>query len=128
MKPVTCDTNNDCVRACIASMLEMETHQLPNFFDQPDIGQFEMQAWLATRGLIAAIIALPGEWSFAALGDFMRERYRDKHYMLWCKSGDGDHAVIGLDREIVHNPAWYRCPIDGPHSSGVWLVWFIAKL
>lgn len=128
MKPAICNERNDCVRACIASLLEMETEQLPNFFAQPEIGQYEMQRWLALRGLIAAVIALPGEWSFDTMGEFMRTHYADTHYMLWCKSGDDDHSVICINARMVHNPAWYKCGIDGPHSSGVWIVWIIAKV
>ncbi|QWY83126.1 hypothetical protein [Rhizobium phage RHph_X2_24] len=135
MKPEMCRVKDnppqsygDCVRACVASILEMSAETVPHFFENPEIGQMEMQEWLAIRGQIAATIALPGDWSFDEVGHHMTGYYPNVHYMLWCSSGGGDHAVIGCNDEIAHDPAWYRRAIDGPHSAGFWIVWIIAKL
>lgn len=131
MKPAICIKNNDCVRACVASILEMEPEEVPHWFaDVSDNGTQairDMQEWLAERGMVAACIGLPGDWHLDAVGNHMRLNYSERYYMLWCDSG-GDHAVVGLNNEIVWNPAMYRCGIDGPHSMGVWIVWIIAKL
>lgn len=132
MKPANCLKHTDCVRACVASILEMETENVPHWFEGWDETNGEelnrsMQEWFAARGEIAAVIGLPGSWHLDEVFNYMRHRYSDKHYMLWCNS-NGDHAVVGCNDEIVHNPAWFRSPIDGPHSQGMWIVWIIATL
>jgi len=124
MKPVTCLTNNDCVRACLASIFELDPETVPHFFDgvrDNEDANRAMQEWLASRGRIAACLGLPGDWSLDIMLDYMQYTYEGHHYMLWCDSG-GDHAVIGLDNKIVHNPAWYKVAIDGPHSMGLTLT------
>lgn len=131
MRPANCLRNDDCVRACVASILELETEDLPNWFDDVDGDHAEqqrnMQEWLASRGYIAAIIGLPGSWHYDEMFNYMRHRYSDKYYMLWCNS-NGDHAVVCQNDAVVHNPAWYKSPIDGPHSSGHWIIWIIAHI
>lgn len=132
MIPETCLTREDCVRACVASILELPARDVPNFFENAntmdlDVLTQQMQEWLAGRGYIAGMLGFSGAWTLDEFLAYMRRVYPDKHYMLYCDSG-GDHAVIGCGGEIVHNPAWYKVAIDGPHSAGYWIVWFIARI
>jgi hypothetical protein len=120
----------DCVRACIASMLELTSAEVPHFFETGD-GEYcntFMQQWLAERGLIAAFIGLPGKMSREEMFYHMISTYHDRYYMLWADFGSGDHAVVCRNDEIEHNPAWYRTPMEGPHSSGMWITILLAKL
>lgn len=139
MIPVMCmvkdDPENgkygDCVRACLASMLELESSQVPHFFATYTDGVKEnrdMQIWFAERGQILAFLGLPGSWSKEEFFDYMADTYKDREYMLWADFGSGDHAVVCKGGEIIHNPAWYRTPIEGPHSTGMWIAILIAKL
>jgi hypothetical protein len=130
MIPVVCLTKDDCVRACIASILEIDAADVPHFYDQEDTVacQLRMQEWLRERGLIIAIVPLPGSMTQDEMFQYMSDNYTFHYFMLWCNSGDGDHAVVGINDKMAHNPAWYRSPIDGPHSSGFWIVWIIVKL
>lgn len=118
----------DCVRACIASILELGASDVPHFFEQPDASHLEMQLWLRARGEIVAMVPVPGDLTLQGLTEFMAVTYPNQCYMLWCTSAGGDHAIVADATGIVHNPAWFKSPIDGPHSSGFWLVWIIAKL
>lgn len=136
MIPAMCLTNDDCVRACIASLLELDTEAVPHWYaDIPHGDEFAsndannaMQDWLAKRGYIIAIRGYFGSQTLEDVQRSLVETYGpQQHYMLWCDSG-GDHAVIGCGNKIAWNPAWYKSPIDGPHSCGMWLVWIIAKL
>ena len=138
MKPEMCrikddpenNQSGDCVRACIASLLELDAENVPHFFAEPDglKANQDMQFWLANRRKIAAFISLPGEWSFKKFGEYMTEFYHNKYYMLWAGFGSGDHAVICKNGKIEHNPAWYRTPLTGPHSHGIWIVGFVVDL
>jgi hypothetical protein len=124
------DSYGDCVRACIASILELPSEDVPHFYNTPDTTrcQVSMQRWLAKRGLIIATVPLPGDMSKIEMFAYMDEHFNFYHYMLWCSSGGGDHAVCCLNDRVTHNPAWYKCPVDGPHSSNFWIIWIIAKL
>jgi hypothetical protein len=121
----------DCVRACVASILDRPAVNVPHWFENPERDgencQLNMQLWLAEQGKIAAMIGIPGNTPFPLLLAFMRDNYPDCYYMLWCNSG-GDHAIVGQNDKIVHNPAWIKSPVDGPHSSGFWIVWIICTL
>ena len=141
MKPVMCmvkdDPENgsygDCVRACLASMLELESSEVPHFFadySEEDVQRQnrEMQEWFAERGLTLAFLGLPGGWSQTRFFEYMRKHYKDREYMLWADFGSGDHAVVCQGGEIVHNPAWYRTGLNCSHSSGYWIAVLIAKL
>lgn len=132
MIPETCLTRDDCVRACIASILEISPQTMPHFFE--DIGEVDtetltrkMQEWLAARGYVAACLGLPGNWTLDEFLSYMGSVYPDRYYMLYCDSG-GDHAVVGHGGKIAHNPAWFKVAIDGSHSAGYWIVWFIARM
>lgn len=137
MKPVICqvkhdppNTHGDCVRACVASILELPAEEVQHFYadGDPFNGQFQLQNWLAGRGKTAAIVAMPGHWTLLDVHEHMYEWYRDRDYILWCTSGGGNHAVVGRNMEITHNPAWYRSPIDGPMQEGFWLVMLLADI
>ena len=127
------ETLGDCVRACLASMLELPSRDVPHFFEKATTPQgveqanIEMQRWFAKRGQILAPVGLPGAWSKEEFFAFMTEAYPDHYYMLWANFG-GDHAAVCRNGEIAHNPAWYRTPIEGPHSSNMWIAFLIVGL
>lgn len=138
MKPVNCTVKDDpangsygdCVRACVASILEMESEQVPHFFHDEDgeRANMEMQKWLAEHGMIAAFIGFPGNLSFEQLAAHMTGTYMNRDYMLWCQCGSGDHALVARNDAIIHNPAWYKQAVTGPHSSGYWIVVILARI
>lgn len=137
MIPVICNVKNDpphsygdCVRACVASIMHMESENVPHFYNDGDgDASFDrMRIWLSQHGKIPAYYPLPRDYT---LQDVLREvvdAYGSVEFMLFCQSRDGDHCVIGQNGEIIHDPAWYRTAIIGPHSSGVWIVIILAKV
>lgn len=137
MKPVNCTVKDDpangsygdCVRACVASILEMESEQVPHFYHDGDgeAGFERMRFWLADRGRIPAYYPLGSEfsietvcWSFGIYGN--------ADALLFCQSGGTDHCVVINKEGVQHNPSWYKAPIDGPHSSGMWIVIILARI
>lgn len=140
MIPVICQTKHnppesygDCVRACVASILELNPDQVPNFFatDNELQAHAMLREWLNdNHRMIPAFFLLKptdNEDAIYYVLKYMNDNYHDIYYILFCNSG-GDHAVVGFNNEIVHNPAWVRSPIKGPHSSGYWIVYILAKL
>ncbi|AHJ10740.1 hypothetical protein P106B_57 [Rhizobium phage vB_RglS_P106B] len=136
MKPVMCTVKDDperglygdCVRACVASILEIE--RVPHFYATGDGGLAfeEMREWLSAYGRIPAYFPLIADYTLDQVLNLMEIDYPGVEYMLFCSSGGGDHCVIGRNNAIIHNPAWFKSPIDGPHSQGVWIVIILAKV
>ena len=93
----------DCLRACLASVLELDKAQVPHFMVHPDTWYEDMQSWLRLRGL--SCLCLP-------LGLPVYNR------ALWGMLGDaiviagvyigGDasrrHAVVAQAGKVLHDP------------------------
>lgn len=88
----------DCLRACIASLLDLEADSVPHFmYDgcSGEVGWARVNSFLAPRGLALMWIEVaPG-------GELGVEAY----HMLAGLNGYGDqHVVIAHSMEPVHNP------------------------
>jgi len=135
MTPVFCtvkqDPENglygDCVRACVASILDMKSEDVPHFYHDGDgDAAFDrMRAWLADHGRIPAYFPISEKIDPFA---YMADKYADVEYMLFHSTVDGDHCIVGRNDKIAHNPAWFRTAITGAHSQGVWIVIILARL
>ena len=125
MKPVLMQVKNDpprsygdCQRACIASILELPAWAVPHFVEDGDpndemLGR--VRGWLADRGIVYATMAFEGS-PLEAMGICAPDTY----YILGGASPIGNHAVVAINDEIVHDPAG-RPPgkqIVGPLSNG----------
>lgn len=132
MQPVHCRTRHDpphsygdCVRACVASLLELPPEDVPHVYhdncDGPE-GMRRMREWLRERGYGLFASNYDGV-PLSEMLSFMGELNPDVHYMLFGGTGDGgDHVVICHGDKIVHNPAWYGCSLVGPASTGYWQI------
>lgn len=134
MKPVICQVKHnppesygDCVRACVASVLERD--DVPHFFENGDgdLAFDLMREYLSRHGLIPAYFPISGEAEFSEVGTHMMEHYRDTTYLMFCSNRDGDHCVVGCNDKMIHDPGWYKTTL-GPHSSGVWIIIILAKV
>lgn len=137
MKPVICQVSHnppvshgDCVRACVASVLELVPDEVPHFFHDGNgnLAFDRMREFLRARGLIAAYFPLSGELLLSDVLEFMKREYAGIHYLMFCSNRDGNHCVVGENDTIVHDPAWIKCEIIGPHSDGLWILIILAKL
>jgi hypothetical protein len=124
-------TYGDCVRACVATILDLDTDAVPHFYhDNPtgEVGMQRMRDWLAGRGLAPYVSALPPD-PLADILDHMGQYNPTVPYMLYGSTSDGgDHVVVCRGGEIVHNPAWYGCRIVGPASVGHWQIVVLVRL
>lgn len=130
MIPAMCLKNDDCVRACVATIMEMETKQVPHFYENPDgdAAFTDMREWLIPHGRIPAYFTFDGEMLLSDALTYIGERYPRIPYMLFCHTSAGDHCVVGYGESIEHDPAWIRRQITGPHSSGYWIAIILARL
>lgn len=113
MKPVHQTTfypQGNCYAACVASILELQLSEVPDFFnsaakgeDRFDAGYVGLAQWLAGRGLgvIRALpmfdgvwlapMHLPVQWHCIASGP--SPRFPCSHAIVWGFSGDGGGPV-----------------------------------
>lgn len=123
MIPNNCEAPSDCIRACVASIIERT--DVPNFCSEDG----KVYDWAALRGYLKQhgfsifLVAEP-ELPFAqyALSN------PDEHYILMADFDGIDHAVVCKADKIVHDPAWQYHPLTGPHSIGVYIVGIICRM
>lgn len=101
------ETETDCVRACLASVLEMELAAVPEL----DMNDWYNAAnnWLDLFGLSLVNVHTNKSFPFdAKVYSIAGLKLRDRqHY----------HAVVMLGKEIVHDP--WPAAVDGAQIIGV---------
>lgn len=130
MKPRMCKVKHnppeqygDCIAACISSIAD---HDVPHVYN----GGSAENAWQEIRKSLKTIgksvLIFPIETD---PHDFMKETNEDIYYMLIGRTERGeDHAVVCLNGEVKHDPAWYRSKMVRPHSCGLWLIGVIVDV
>lgn len=138
MTPVVCrikhDPENavyaDCVRACIASVMDMDAGDVPHFYhDNCDglTGFGRINEFLAPFGLAAFSVAYDGAYSMDDVLALMGEQNAATVYLLFGQTAYGDHVVVCRGGECIHDPAWFRSPLFKAAQAGYWIVMVLAK-
>jgi hypothetical protein len=115
----------DCMRACFASLLELELDAVPHFaFGErdPEVVWQNIAAFLASHHLAAVTFNVPGNVPAQAVLDMMGLTNPNVYYGFIGFANTADHMVIGLGAEIVHDPSWLKIGIHGPASNGVYQI------
>lgn len=127
MKPVFQEAPHDCVRACVASILEVPLSDVPVLRTAAADGVNEapwsrnLRAWLATRGLAVLNVEVPnaGAWPDAALAFH--------HIRIDHPSTGTSHAVVYFAGQLVHDPLrGNRQPFQADRYPQTYLI--IVKL
>lgn len=131
MIPVMCrvkddppESYGDCLRACVASMLDLDAEAVPHFHrngpDSAARGWDEMADFLRTRGLYPFVTRSE---------DDPREQLAEcGHYLLCGSTRSGsNHVVVCNGDSVAHNPAWVPCELIGPCDDGYWTIIVFAK-
>lgn len=122
-------TYGDCVRACIASMLDIaDPDTVPHFYhDGCDgtVGLRRINEYLKPLGLVHFSVNYDGDLAHT---DIMALIDPAVIYMLYGSDGEGDHVVICRGGKVIHNPAWFPRPMAGPGSHGYWTVAVLARI
>lgn len=137
MIPVMCSvmqkpeagTYGDCVRACVASVLELPSNHVPHFYVDGDGERAfdRLRQFLAERKLIPAYFPLICS-NIDDVKLHMWAEYAETEYLLFCSVDGGDHCIVGKGDKIIHDPALYVVRNYEKHTSGVWIVIILAKL
>lgn len=124
-------TYGDCLRACVASLLDLDAEKVPHFYHDncdPYEGNRRLREFLRPLGFAPWFIGFDGSITLAELLELMGEQNPDSHYVLYGRdTSGGDHVVVCRGDKIVHNPAWFGCSLVGPTSTGYWVTLVIAR-
>lgn len=120
----------DCVRACVASLMELEPEKVPHFYhDNCDAieGNRRIASFLDEHGFVPFWTIFDGSLSLEELLNNQLQANPTVFYMLYHSNLDGDHVVICRGGKVDFDPSWYPTKITGPNSSGYWGIMVIAK-
>lgn len=134
MKPVNCQikhspengTYGDCLRACVASILELDSNDVPHFLHDncnTETMIERMKEFLKPRSLKPFWLFFDGESvEMQDVLNHMAKINSGIYYMLYGATESGDHVVIAHNDKIVHNPSWINAPFVKCNSNGFWSV------
>lgn len=125
------DTYGDCLRAAIASILDIDkTTDVPHFLRDGDDerGLVELRTWLLLEHRLRPFaMVFDGSASLDDVFATMKNGNPDVDYLLFCQCGSGDHVVVCCNDRMTHNPGWDNAAISGPLSNGSWLVMVMVR-
>lgn len=122
----------DCLRACIASLLNIEeTTDVPHFMHDGcdgNVAQERLKEWLKGRGL-APFYMLFNEDGLAEVLHVMKLLNPGVRYILMGATEEEEHAIVYAGDELINDPAWCHSPLVGPSlSNGYWTVLIVVPL
>ena len=135
MTPVYCEvkhnppeTYGDCVRACIATLLDKSGDQVPHFYHDADAvaGLQRLTTYLASLGYAPFYSHYDGSLPLADVLNMMRENNPTVPYMLYGYTVTGPHVVVAKGDRVVHDPVWIPTGLTGPFYDH-WSVMVIAR-
>lgn len=122
----------DCLRACVASLLEMSPDLVPHFYqDGCDgiEGDKRLSEFLRGLGLGRFSAYFPGDVPLQELLDHIAQGTSPGVVLvLFCSVDGGNHAVLISGGKVVHDPALYVVRRYEPTTAGHWEVMGIVKL
>ncbi len=133
-------TYGDCMRACVASIMEFAPERVPHFMHDncsPAEANRRMVDWLRHYGYAPFVISCGGEDTMADILSYMGDQNPTACYMLFGRTEYENHVVVCRGGEMVHDPAWlsspliypngYSKPEIGPPWQGAWAIMVIAR-
>ncbi len=131
MTPEICHVKNDpphtygdCLRACVASLLDMSFKDVPHFVEdgcEPEITYERLRNWLSNYMLVPMFNGYAASETPDDVLHFMGETNPGVYYILFS----ADHAVVCCNDQIVHDPAWVRARLVPP--SDMWITMVLTR-
>lgn len=131
MTPDICYVKNDppnsygdCLRACIASLLDLPTTEVPHFVRdgcEPHVTYDRVRKWLAERQLVPMFSGYSASETPDEVLAFMAETNPGVWYILFSF----DHAVVCCNDKIVHDPAWVKARLVPP--TDMWITMVLTR-
>jgi hypothetical protein len=119
MKFRNCQTDSDCVRACLATLTDDD--DVPHVFD----GREAILAWQALRDYLATKGKKLAAFCIDDL-QYMAEENEGIPYMLLGKQVFGGlHAVVGMNGKVIHDPAAVKRDLTKHPETQSWIVFLV---
>lgn len=122
----------DCLRACIASLLNVENVlDVPHFAHDGriDLVDDRLREHLALHRLNMALHAFGNSTSFDEVLEITGKVNPGIPYLLFCNNGEGDHAIIIRDGAVFHDPSWFRVgPYKPLEQNGYWVLGVLTPI
>lgn len=117
----------DCFRACIASILDLEIDDVPNFNEHGDDWWCAFGKWLASRGMVAFEVWIPdgGDQSWCSTVDKLTDVFAIVTFdsprgdWLHCAVADATTGVVVWDPFPGATKGW---PLDKQPKAWTFLV------
>ena len=133
MRKVYDRDGGSCFRACIASLIDHDLEDVPNFYKGIDPGDPVpaevskwVRDWMRSRGL--ALVGFPFKVDKA--DELIRSVCRahpGQAFILAGQSNKGiDHAIIIRDGAVWHDPSGMGWSLAAPQANGCFTVYMIA--
>ena len=120
--------NGDCLRACIASILETSIENIPHFLRSGSAKDCnnELNLFLAERGLFLLDVEYSG--AKAILDANILIGHACYHLIAGPSPRHKDlyHSVVGRNGDIIHDPHPSRDNLGGTHKD--WVISFFVSL
>lgn len=121
----------DCLRACIASLFELDAEVVPHFGeggpDGPEMWR-RVNAWLERYNLRTWTTVFPGNVELQLVLDAMQSLNGDAYYLIGgAAASGGDHIVVAQGNKLAHDPGRMSAGIVGPGSDGFYHVVTFAR-
>jgi len=139
MKPNSCRVRHDpesglygdCLRACVASLLNYSDADLvPHFFNDDCDGEtarIRLNEWLNEQKLHSFYMFFDGDLPMSDVMNHMKESNPNIYYLLFGKTTkENDHVVVAVNDRVVHDPAWLKSPIYEAGSTGSWVIMVVV--
>lgn len=116
----------DCMRTCVAVILDLHASEVPHFCDDPSAvrgseswWEVRLNTWLAERGLSYATVAYSGAEALETVMEWTSKQSPTVPMILLGTSSLGsNHVVVVMNGEIVCDPSGNG--IVGPSQEGTW--------
>ncbi|MAK38198.1 MAG: hypothetical protein CMC15_18710 [Flavobacteriaceae bacterium] len=124
MKFRSCETNDDCIRACVASFIDRD--DVPHVFNKnsnPEISWKLLKEYLKSHKKYIALIP-----SDEDPREFMQINNPETPYLLFFSNVSGDHCAIFRGSKKIHDPSLLNYQVKGPNSKAGWIIGLIGDL
>lgn len=120
----------DCVRTALACLLDCNTaDEVPHFFENyaaddgdGSKGWDRADAWLRDAHKLA-LYFVASKGSLSDVLEWSGTVNPDTYYLLCGQSSNGgNHCVIGLNDQIIHDPSWSNLGVVAPSAAGHFLI------
>lgn len=125
------ETYGDCVRVCIACLLDKNPDDVPHFFHDGcdgDTAWKRVETYLSTIGYCPVIMPLHGESVAHVRSTMAMQNPRALYMLVGTSRGGNPHVIICRGDIVVHDPSWSETGVVGPDAHGIFWIIFLVEV